>query len=280
MRGDAVVDAVRLEQTERRFRRDMWSVAPRDAVVEAGVKMRWFGPVYATVFAHLPEAGSLNLIQGATAEGAVRGDYLGEAIDWVRDLGVDFVVPVAKSHPESGRAEEWLQWHGFEQATVVKRHLRAVGPVTPGVVKDVEVERMPPCEDETLAILAAEGLGLPDMAEILFIGLPCLRNWRCYVARLRGEAVATGALMVDGGLATLSLDTTRPHARGHGCQTALIQRRLADAHEAGCATVQAYSLDPFGTPSPSTRNLRNAGFEEAGSVVCWRPPRQPDFSLA
>jgi GNAT superfamily N-acetyltransferase len=258
----------------------MWSVAPRDAVVEAGVRMRWFGPIYVTVFANLPDAGALNLIQGATAPGAVRDGYLAEAIGWMEDWGVDFLIPVAKGQEESGRAEEWLQWHGFEQSSVVTRHLRAAEPVEADAPCDVEVERMPPCEDETLAILAAEGLGLPDMAEILFIGLPCLRNWTCYVARLGGEAVATGSMMVDGGLATLSLDATRPHARGHGCQTALIRRRLADAHEAGCTTVQAYSLDPLGTPSPSTRNLRKVGFEEVGQVVGWRPPRQPDFSLA
>jgi GNAT superfamily N-acetyltransferase len=280
MGTDAIQDTVRLEKAERRFRRDIWSVAPRDAVVEAGVRMHWFGPVFVSVFANLPEAGSLNLIQGASEPGAVRDGYLAEAIEWVRDWGVDFMIAVPQGHSEGDLAEEWLQWHGYEQAVVVKRHLREAGPVEPVQAPGVKVAPMPPHEDETLAILAAEGLGLPDMAEILFIGLPCLRNWRCYVARIRGEPVATGAMMVDGELATLSLDTTRRKARGRGCQSALIARRLADAHEAGCETVQAYSLDPTGVASRSTRNLRRAGFAEAGSVIGWRPPRTPDFSLA
>jgi ribosomal protein S18 acetylase RimI-like enzyme len=86
--------------------------------------------------------------------------------------------------------------------------------------------------------------------------------------------------MVEGELATLSLDTTRPHARGRGCQWALIERRLADLHEAGCRTVQAFSVDPHGESSRSSRNLRRAGFEQVGSVVGWRPPRAGDFSLA
>ncbi|MEZ5076460.1 MAG: GNAT family N-acetyltransferase [Solirubrobacterales bacterium] len=280
MGTDVTVDAVRLEKAERRFRRDMWSVAPRDAVLEAGVRMRWFGPVFATVFADLPQAGTLNLIQGASEPGAVADGYLAEAVEWVQGWEVDFVVPVAQGHSEGALAEEWLQWHDYEQTAVVKRHACEPERLEPLGVADVEVELMPPCEDETLAILVADGLGLPDMAEILFIGLPCLRNWRCYLARIEGEPVATGSMMVDGTVATLSLDATREHARGRGCQWALIERRLADADAAGCRTVQAYSMDPCGEPSRATRNLRRGGFEEVGSVVGWRPARGTDFSLA
>jgi hypothetical protein len=263
-------EAVRLERAERRFRRDIWSVAPPDAIDEAGVRMRWFGPVFASVFAHLPHAGAFNMIQGAAEAGAVSGGYLEEAIEWVRSWEVDYMVAVATGRPQSERAEGFLNWHGYEQGMVVKRHTRPATPPRLSRLPGVEVQRMPHREDEAIGYLAGAGLGIPDLAEVLFIALPCLENWRCYLATLEGEFAATGSMMLDGGIATLGIDATMPWARGRGCNRALLERRLADAAVAGCELVQAFSVDVVQErPSAGTRGLRKAGFEEAGRIVTW-----------
>lgn len=270
-------DAVRLEQAEVLFRRDIWSVAPEDAVTEAGVQMRWFGPVFASVFADLPRAGSLNLIQGAAQPGAVADGYLEAAIEWVSSWEVDFVVPVASDRPGTELAEQWLEWHGYEQGIVVRRFARhGTGP-RHDPVPGVEVRGLPPHEDELIGCLATEGLGLPDLAVILFIGLPCLENWRCYVALLEGDVAATGSMMINDGVATLGLDATLSFARGRGCQRALLERRLADAAGTGCHTIQAFACDSIDPAhSPPSANLRRAGFEEVGRIVTWQLPVATD----
>jgi len=267
-------EARRLERAERRFRRDIWSVAPVDAVYEAGVRMEWFGPILASVFADLPEAAGLNLIQGADEADAVVAGHLARAIEWVRGFGVEFMVPVASGRPETERAEEWLQWHHYEQGLVMKRQARRPAPPIRTDPLGVEVSELPAEEDELIAILVAEGMNLPGLAEILFIGLPRLENWRCYVAHVDGELVATGSTMLHDGVATLGVDATMPYFRGCGCHRALLERRLEDvAAEPKVELVQAFSSDmPGGEPSRATRSLRRAGFSEVGTIVNWRLP--------
>jgi GNAT superfamily N-acetyltransferase len=266
-------DAVRLERAERRFRRDIWSVAPADAVVEAGVRMHWFGRVLASVFAYMPGAAVFNLIQGAAEPGATSQGELEAAVEWASSWEVDYMVAVAAGRPETELAEEWLQWRGYEQRLVVKRNVRAATAPEPSEAPYVTVRRLPREEDETIACLAGKGMGLPDMAEILFIALPCLPHWRCYVADLDGEVVATGSMMISEGVATLGIDATLPHARGCGCSRALMERRLADAAAMGCHTVQAFSSEQLGEEgSRATRGLRRFGFEEVGRIVSWGMP--------
>jgi hypothetical protein len=55
----------------------LWSCAPEDAVIEAGVQARWFGPVLATALAELPDAPGMNLIQGAAARASKSGSCRG-----------------------------------------------------------------------------------------------------------------------------------------------------------------------------------------------------------
>jgi hypothetical protein len=86
--------------------------------------------------------------------------------------------------------------------------------------------------------------------------------------------VAPALVEVDAELAaSLGPGTTPEHARGRGCNTALLRRRLIDAAEAGCHTVFVelgeYDHDRIlGT----YRNLRRAGFEEAYESRNWQRP--------
>jgi GNAT superfamily N-acetyltransferase len=242
-------------------------------VIEAGVQARWFGPVLATSFADLPDVPGMNLIQGAAEPGAVEHGHLAEAVEWMRAWGVDYLVPVASRRPGTELAETWLDRQGCEQSVVVRKYVRgALGaswPDAPGV----EVRRLAPEEDEGFGLVAAEGLGLPHLAEILFFGLPCLPDWRCYVAYLDGDEVACGSMLIDGEIALLGLDATLSEARGCGCNRALLRRRLNDAERAGCRVVLSMARDdPARTPSADARRLLGAGFTEAYRSVAWQRP--------
>lgn len=56
-----------------------------DAVLEAGVQVRSFGPVLATVFAELPGATRLNTVRGGAESGAVEEQHLPRAIEWMAE---------------------------------------------------------------------------------------------------------------------------------------------------------------------------------------------------
>jgi hypothetical protein len=261
------------ERTERRFRADLWACAPEDAVVEAGVQAQRFGPVLATSFADLPDAPGLNLIQGAAEPGAVEGSHLADAVEWMRSWEVDFLVPVASDRPDTARAETWLDQRGCEQGLVIRKYFRGAGRALWRDAPGVEVRRLPPEEDEGFSLVVTEGLGLPALASILFFGLPCLPDWRCYVAYLDGEEVAAGAMLLDGDVALLGLDATLLHARGRGCNRALLRRRLEDAAKAGCRTVLAVALDtPQPGPSAAACRLLDVGFMEGHRSVAWQRP--------
>jgi GNAT superfamily N-acetyltransferase len=266
-------DAADLERAERLFRADIWSCAPIDAVTEAGVQARWFGPVLATTFAELPDAPGMNMIQGAAEPGAVEGRHLQEAVEWMQDWEVDYLVPVAAERPGARQAELWLDWHGCEQSVVARKYARPASRPRWRDAPRVDVRQLPREEDEGLGLVIAEGLGVPGLAESLFMGLPCLPGWSCYVAYLEGAEVACGSMRIEDGVAMLGLDATLPHARGRGCNRALLRRRLEDAANAGCYTVVTLCLGgPAQAGAATGRNLRRAGFTEAYRSVVWRPP--------
>ena len=54
-------------------------------------------------------------------------------------------------------------------------------------------------------------------------------GWHCYQALVNGIPAAAGGLYVNSGKAFLALSSTVPSLRNHGCQKALLYRRIATA---------------------------------------------------
>ena len=82
-------------------------------------------------------------------------------------------------------------------------------------------------------------------------------GFRRYCAWIDGQLVGTATLRLDDGLAQLCGAATLPAWRRRGVQTALLQRRLADAAKAGCDLALM-------TTSPGTKSQENGlrqGFE-------------------
>lgn len=91
---------------------------------------------------------------------------------------------------------------------------------------------------------------------------------RRYFATIDGKRVAIAGLELCAGVAYLNLAVTLEPYRGRGCQSVLIQRRLADAAEAGADI--AFSL--VAPDSQSERNLRRAALDNAYDRELWLPP--------
>lgn len=231
----------------------------------------------ATAFGDLPEIHLLQQIQGAAEPAAVSGGYLGEAVEWMRAREVDYRIPVAASRPGAGEAEAWLDERGYERGAGWIKLVRDSSPPDFHVDPSIVVYHLDEdeSEGEGLSTIAAEALDMPLVAGTLFFSLPQRQGWHCYTAALGPEEVpvATGSMLITDGIAQLGAGTTLEHARGRGCNAALLHRRLLDAHRAGCHTVFV-ELGECDLVSWSAvlNNLRRAGFEEAYEGRNWQRP--------
>lgn len=270
-------DAAALERVAQRFRRDMWESVVPEAVTESGVERASFGPVQATVFGDLPEANFLNQIQGAAEPGAIEDGHLAGAVEWMRGREVDYRVPVAESRPGAVEAVGWLGSRGYERGTAWIKMVRDGSP--PRLPEDpgVTIYELGAYEGdgEGMSAIVSESLRLPVTAGTLFFSLPQREGWRCYTAALGSDqpVVAAASMMISDGIAQLGPGNTLECARGRGCNTQLLRRRLLDAAAAGCHTV----FVELGESEPewiavAYRNLQRAGFEEAYRSHNWQRP--------
>lgn len=254
----------------------MWRSVVPEAVTESGVQMARFGPIQATAFGDLPEAALLNQIQGAAEPGAIEDGHLAGAVEWMRSREVDYRVPVAESRPGAAEAHAWLGARGYERAPGWMKLVRDATPEGLPAAPEMTIYELGQYEEdgEGLSSIAAEALGLPATAGTLFFSLPQERPWHCYTAALgpREPAVATGAMLIEDGVAQLGPGTTLPVAQGMGCNRALLRRRILDAAELGCHTVFVELCEEPPARAGVYRNLRRAGFEVAYESVVWRRP--------
>jgi GNAT superfamily N-acetyltransferase len=263
-RGGVEFDRRRLDRVEKRFWRDIWESIPPEAASEHGVETRDFGPVQVSVATALARVGMMNLVLGATAAGAVGDGHLAAATDWARSRDVDSYVPVTPGLPETEQAERRLSDSGFSPGHAWMKFVRDVHPPRFKAPADIEVVELTSGEQEPFGMIAATGFGLPAWGAAFFANLPEHPDWRCYVARVDGEAQACAAMLVQGEVAEFGIAATLEPARGRGCQGALLHRRILDAAAAGCRTLFVETGERIpDRPSPSYKNILRAGFEEA-----------------
>jgi hypothetical protein len=274
-------DAAVLEMVSQQFRRGMWKSVVPDAVAESGVEVETFGPVQATAFGDLPDVVGLNQIQGAAEPGAVSDGHLAEAVEWMRAREVDYRVPVAEARPCSEEAEDWLGQRGYERGGAWVKLVLELDSMRLLEDNGIVVYELGEHEadGEGLSLILSEAFGMPITAGTLFFSLPMEKRWRCYTAAVDPEqgVVATASTLIQGDVAQLGPGATLPRARGHGCNRALLRRRLIDAAAAGCQTafVEVGECEPERFAAVRS-NLLHAGFEEAyGSTVWQRPALRP-----
>lgn len=264
-------DSIELDRVDRRFWRDIWESVPAEVAVARGVEVRSFGPIQVTVAKALGQVGMMNLVLGA-AEATGRSD-LEAAVAWAEERSTPY-VSVTPDLPGSSAAEEWLREQGFEPTYAWMKFVRDPHPPRFPAPDGVEVVEVTAPDQEPFGTIAALGFGMPAWGAELFAHLPGRDGWRCYVARVDGEACGCGAMLVEAGIAELGIGATLEAARGRGCQTALLHRRIGDAAAAGCHTLLVETGERVpDRPSASYRNILKAGFEEAYLRPNWQRRR-------
>jgi len=264
-------DSTALDQVDRRFWRGIWESVPAEIAAERGIEAREFGSIQVTVARELGRIGMLNLVLGA-AEAQERSD-LEAAVAWAEERSTPY-VSVTPGLPGSDEAEAWLRSQGFEPPYAWMKFVRDPHPPRFPAPDGVEVVELGAPDEEPFGTIAALGFGMPAWGAEFFAHLPGREGWRCYVARVDGKAQACGAMLIDDGVAELGIGATLEQARGRGCQTALLHRRISDAAAAGCQTLLVETGERVpDRPSASYRNILKAGFEEAYLRPNWQRPR-------
>jgi GNAT superfamily N-acetyltransferase len=264
-------DPAALDRVERRFWRDIWESMPHEVASEHGVELRDFGAVQVTSTRDLPSVPILNLMLGAAEGSEADLEY---AIAWAEEHGVSPCIPLTRELPGSTQAEGWLRERGFEHGYAWMKFVRDAHPPRFPAPGDVEVVELAAADEEPFGTIAAVGFGMPAWAANYFAHLPGRDGWRCYVARVEGKAQACAAILIEGGIAEFGIAATLEEARGRGCQTALLHRRILDAAEAGCHTLFVETGERVpDRPSGSYRNILKAGFEEAYLRPNWQRRR-------
>ncbi|HEX6152903.1 MAG TPA: hypothetical protein VFZ19_05195 [Solirubrobacterales bacterium] len=270
-------DSAALDRAERRFWREVWESVPEAVAQEHGIELRRFGAIQASIAAGLPDVGMLNLLLGAAETAEV--EHLEAAARWADGRGVAPYVPLTPGLPGSGAAENWLRGNGFEPAYAWMKFVRGPHPPRFPLPDGVEVVELTAPDQEPFGTIAAIGFDLPAWGAEFFAHLPGRDRWRCYAAKIDGQAQGCAAMLIEEGIAEFGVAATLEGARGRGCQTALLHRRICDAAEAGCRTLFVETGERVpDRPSASYRNILKAGFEEAYLRPNWRPPRKPSSS--
>jgi GNAT superfamily N-acetyltransferase len=273
-KGGVAYDSKALDRVDRRFWREIWESVPAEVAAERGIELRQFGPIQVTTARALGQVGMLNLLLG-TAEAAERSD-LEAAVAWAEERSTPY-VSVTPGLPGSAAAEEWLRGQGFEPTYAWMKFVRDPHPPRFPAPDGIEVVEVTAPDQEPFGTIAALGFGMPAWGAELFAHLPGWDGWRCYVARVDGEAQGCGAMVIEDGIAELGIGATLEAARGRGCQTALLRQRIVAAAEAGCHTLLVETGERVpGLPSASYRNILKAGFEEAYLRPNWQRKRQPE----
>ncbi|MGN6217292.1 MAG: GNAT family N-acetyltransferase [Solirubrobacterales bacterium] len=269
-------DPAALDRVERRFWHDIWESVPRAVAAEHGIELKRFGEAQASVVTGASSRQVPNLVLGAAEDAERGGEGLRAAAAWTAELGLAPYFPLTPGLPGAPAAEAWLRENDFERGYAWMKFVRDPHPPRFPAPDEVEVVELTAPDEEPFGTIAAIGFGAPAWGADLFAHLPGREGWRCYVARVDGEAQACAAMLIDEGIAEFGIAATLEGARGRGCQSALLHRRIQDAAEAGCQILFVETGERVpDRPSTSYRNILRAGFEEAYLRPNWR--RSPDL---
>lgn len=90
-------------------------------------------------------------------------------------------------------------------------------------------------------------------------------GWKLFLGYWDDIPAAVAAMHISGDIASCALAATLPEYRSRGLQTALLHRRMVEAHIAGCRLMAAQAA--FG--STSQNNMERAGFQLAWTRAFW-----------
>ena len=174
-----------------------------------------------------------------------------------------FLIPVSPA-ARPATIEPWLEARGFRRHNAwVKLH-RESERMPEVATAGIHVEEIGPERATEFGKIVQTGFSMTDIAGE-WVGLTVGRpGWRHYLALDGANPVAAAGMYLRGSWAWLGFMATLEEARGRGAQSALLARRITDAHAAGVRWLSVETAED--TPerdAPSFRNVIRQGFRVA-----------------
>ncbi len=198
--------------------------------------------------------------------------HISSLVEWYRDAGVDaeFQMVPGDYDPALGRE---LARFGYFHASFHTSLICATNS-SPRTTTGAQINRVttPAVMEEFLDVYVSgwevgDGEGFKANVRS-WLTQP---GWQLYLARLDDRPAAVAILYLHEGVGYCADAATDPVSRGRGLQTALLERRVADAHAAG-ANLVCSGADFLST---SHRNMERAGMRVQFTRAVWRALEPP-----
>jgi len=154
-------------------------------------------------------------------------------------------------------------YHPIEFTTVMFMPLNDSRREVSAETEDIQVRVIAESDRDLWAQTAAEGWQADTEFMDLLFSMMRINAYRssgiCFLAELRGQPIATGALAIHDRVALLAGASTVPQWRRQGAQNALLEARLQYAAQVGC-DLAMFCAAPG---SASQRNAERQGFRIA-----------------
>jgi GNAT superfamily N-acetyltransferase len=248
------------EQVEFAGWAELWDAAPPELAARHGIACTRIGGALCTAVGG-QESTMLNRVVGLGLDQAAKAEDLEQIKAFFSGYGRRFYVSLnPQARPRDLAAQ--LEQRGFGRDYAWMKFMRGDEP-PPETETRLRVEQVGPEHGVDFGEVVATGYELEPFTVPWFAELP-RTSWRCYLAYDGDEPAGAGALFVHDGAGYLALAATRPEHRRKGSQSALLERRIRDALEAGCSELFTETGERIPLkPSNSYRNILRFGFAEA-----------------
>jgi GNAT superfamily N-acetyltransferase len=230
---------------------------------DLGVAHEWIDGAVATALSEI-DVLAYNRVIGLGLERPVSPSTVDQVIAFYRDHRVSRCF--VQTHPDADPSvSPLLASRGFQHHNNWVKLYRSITSPPRGDTP-LRVDEIGPEHAAAFASIIRRSFEHPDMLEPFLAGAVGQPGYRAYLAFDGDDAIAAASLFTDGEVAQLAFAGTLPDRRGRGAQGALIARRLADAHDAGCAwMISETAEDRVDHRVQSFRNLIQLGFNVAYS---------------
>lgn len=253
----------RAECAERSALASLMEAAPPEVAGPLGIGL-FVEPGVVAAFVGAVDALSLNRMVGLGMARPATRDGLARAVAAARSHGVKrvFVQLAPGAAPDDLRS-----WVAPPDGKPYNRWVRlwrsTATPLAAAPPSRLRTARIEVAEAAAFAGVVRRGFGMPEILEPWLASTVGRPGWQHYGVWDGTAMVATGALFMTDGTGWFGLAATLESHRGHGAQSALIQKRFEDARALGCDWVVAETAEQRRDhPAPSYRNLLRLGFSE------------------
>lgn len=230
------------------------------------VEIRSFGNAVAFVTRKAKDNGLFNRVGNISADDSEQLDAISV---WFRAQNVPCRFDIIPSHAHPALLQS-LSTKGFCQSAF---HTAMYGIPYEDITipSNITIRPVLPEEKDTFVEMYMDGFGIPKSVPALsylgesiglLIGRPSMH---CLFAQLDNRLAAMAILYIHEGIGYLATATTLPELRGHGCQRALLQARIAIATAEGCDLISGQT----GITTISQHNMERVGLRIAYTKALW-----------